>query len=122
MIVWTSLFSWFWHGKVMKEAYIATASLWRPEAEMIGGALHGGMALSAVIATYIFIKGYEGRGIKEGLRFGIIITLLFSGCLLIAHATQPIPMSIIQMWALGDLIMYSLGGVLLGMLMKKCGK
>jgi hypothetical protein len=119
MIVWLNLFSWFWHGNVMKARYIETALLWRPEAEMKAWAITLGISLSAFIATYVFAKGFEGKGIKEGLRFGILITLLFSSGYLIAHATQPIPEDIIGMWIIGDFLGYSLGSILLGYVLKK---
>lgn len=122
MVIWTAIFGWIWHGNVMKQMYMDTASLWRPVDQMNGAALHGGMALGALIAAYIFMKGYEGRGLKEGLRFGIIMTLLFLGCGLVGYATQPMPSSLIMMWTLGDLINYSVGGMIMGMLLKKCNR
>lgn len=103
----------------MAEMYQQTAQLWRPPTEMIVPALNGGLTLMAIVATFIFMKGYEGRDAKEGLRFGILITLMFLGLGLITHATQPIPMSIIWMWTLGDLILYSVGGTMLAMYCKK---
>ena len=113
LIVWTNIFAWIWHGNFMANNYMETASLWRPDSEMNIGALNGGLALIGFVAAYIFMKGYEGTGWREGLRFGILITLLFFGCGLIQFATQPIPFKIIGLWALGDLISYSLGGIIL---------
>lgn len=120
MIVWTNLFAWFWHGSYLASSYQATASLWRAPADMQQGVLSGGLALMAFFATYIFSKGYEGTGWKEGLRFGILITLFLFGLGLVTYATQPIPFSLIEMWALGDLITYSVGGILLSLLIDKC--
>ena len=122
MIVWSNLFAWIWHGNVMKEAYSQTASLWRPEQEMILSSLNGGMILIGFIASYIFLKGYEGKGIKEGIRFGVLMGLLFFGVGLITHATQPVPFSIIAMWALGDFISYSIGAILIGFTCGRCSK
>ena len=80
MAVWLNIFSWFWHGKMMSEIYASTASLWRPEAEMRGDLIGLGLLISAFFSTFIFMKGYEGAGMKEGIRFGIIMSLLFLGC------------------------------------------
>lgn len=122
MIVWVNLFSWIWHGNVMSGMYQQTANLWRSQADMRVVELNLGLTLSAIVAAYIFMKGYEGSGFKEGLRFGIILTALFSGMGLVTHATQPIPYIVIVMWCLGDLIMYSLGGMLLsGLYCRMCG-
>ncbi len=119
MVIWSNLFSFFWHSKIMGEAYQATASLWRGPQDMDTLALNSGISLMAIIATYIFMKGYEGTGWREGLRFGILISLLFLGMGLITFATQPMPANIIKMWALGDLIMFSVGGIILSAMVKK---
>ncbi|MCB0332431.1 MAG: hypothetical protein KDD55_02960 [Bdellovibrionales bacterium] len=120
MLVWVNVFSWLWHSVVMGEMYQATASLWRGPDAMIGWSLYLGLALLAFFSAAIFLKGYEDAGCREGLRFGIIITLFFSGIGFITYATQPIPGHIILYWALGDLIMYSIGGMLMGAI--ACGK
>jgi hypothetical protein len=113
MAVWSWLFAWVWHSMVMQESYRATAYLWRSPETMVGWALNGGIVLMAVMAAYIFLKGYEGKGWREGLRFGIIMTLLFAGLGLITYATQPIPGDLVAMWILGDAILYIIGGLLL---------
>lgn len=103
----------------MSPTYQATSQLWRAPQEMITPALNGGMSLLAIIATYVFMKGYEGTGWREGLRFGILMALLFLGLGLITYATQPIPLDIIKMWALGDLIQYTLGGIILSLVFRR---
>ena len=120
MVIWMNLFSFLWHGKVLQGRYMETASLWRPEGEMVGWAITAGISLSAFIATFIFTKGFEGKGMFEGARFGIVMTLLFGGMGLVTYATQPIPSDILIMWAFGDLLGYSLGGILLGFIFKGC--
>jgi len=114
-VVWFNVFASIWHGMVMAEAYSATSTLWRNPSEMDPLLLNGGLSVLAFFASYIFMKGYSGTGIREGIRFGIIMTLLFLGLGLVTNATQPIPWSIIQMWVLGDLIQYSVGGILLAL-------
>ena len=114
MIVWMNLFSCLWHGIVMSDLYQQTAGLWRPFEEMLVSRLHLGITLMAIMSCYIFLKGYEGKGVKEGLRFGIIITIFFLGLGLITNATQPIPFEVIKMWVIGDLISYTIGGILIG--------
>jgi hypothetical protein len=119
MVVWSNLFSWFWHGNIMAELYQSTAQLWRAPTEMNPLVLNGGISLMAVIAAYIFMKGYEGTGWREGLRFGILVTLFFGGMGLITFATQPMPWDVIKMWAFGDFLLYSIGGILLTTIYKK---
>jgi hypothetical protein len=51
--------------------------------------------------TYIFTKGYQGRGIMEGLRFGLVVGLFVS--IPMAYGTYmiiPIPYSLALEWFL----------------------
>jgi hypothetical protein len=69
--------------------------------------------LAALAFTYVFVKGREGKGLLEGVRFGIIIWLLVtvpSG--LGAWMLFPIPLSLIVKWILFGLLETLLGGVL----------
>jgi hypothetical protein len=49
-------FEWVFHGMIMKESYVNTASLWRPEAEMTArfGWLLGGQLLLSVMFCVIY--------------------------------------------------------------------
>jgi hypothetical protein len=113
MIIWVNAFAWFWHTVILSESYKATAQLWRGPDQMCPFTLTLGLSLMAFIATYIFKKGYEGTGWREGLRFGILVTLFLGGLGLVNLATQPIPGSLIGMWILGDFITYTVGGIFL---------
>jgi uncharacterized PurR-regulated membrane protein YhhQ (DUF165 family) len=59
----------------MKSANESLKSLWRPDMMSRMWVMYLIGALTALLFTYIFIKGREGKGISEGVRFGIIIWL-----------------------------------------------
>ncbi|MDD9912886.1 MAG: hypothetical protein OXR68_04660 [Alphaproteobacteria bacterium] len=115
MAVWFTVVAWVWHGMIMADMYQQTANLWRPHPEMQSmlGWLNGGIILMAVIAAIIFKAGFTNTGWREGLRFGILFTLLVTGVMMITYATQPVPAKILQMWVIGDFISYAGGGILL---------
>jgi hypothetical protein len=55
----------------------------------------------AQVFTYIFTKGYQGRGIMEGLRFGLVIGLFVS--IPMAYGTYmiiPVPYYLALEWFL----------------------
>ena len=56
-----------------------------------------------MVFTFIFVKGYQGLGIREGLRFGIYVTWLVAvPNVLYQYATQPVPSMLAAKWvALG---------------------
>ena len=41
--------------------------------------MFGGMLLAMFALVYIYSKGYEGGGIQEGLRFGLVLAIFVTG-------------------------------------------
>lgn len=111
------------HGVLLKEAYQATASVWRPMEEM-----HGMMWLmwviylvNALVLPYIYVKGYEaGKSpIGQGLRFGLEIGVLLStGMSLGTYFMIPVPVSLAATWFVAGMIEYAVVGVVIGALYK----
>ena len=66
------------HGLWLNSTYEALAAIFRPKAEM--DAMMWMMFVSSAIALwaflFIFTKGYEGKGIMEGVRYGAYVALL----------------------------------------------
>jgi hypothetical protein len=91
------------HGVLMKSAYESTASLWRPKEEMKCVWMLLGQLLIAKGFTFLFVKGYEGRGIGEGLRFGFFVWPLVMGGYFIQYAVSPLPCSIVFSWVVAVL-------------------
>lgn len=110
-------FDWLYHGVVLMPIYEATASLWRPMAEMEGMMLWCILrhAMEAVILAWIFSRNYEGRGPIEGVRFGIYVGALLG----VVHAGMyiylPIPGSLAIYWFNGELLRGVLAGVAMAM-------
>jgi len=106
-------FEFLFHGFYMADLYEATKHLWRPEAEMQDRfiLLIGGQLLIAVMFCWIFAKGHEGRGIMEGVRYGVYIALLFAGPHLIMHAVAPYPTELTLSWIGGGFVEMILAGM-----------
>jgi uncharacterized PurR-regulated membrane protein YhhQ (DUF165 family) len=62
----------------MKGANESLKSLWRPDMTSRMWVMYVVGVLVALLFTYIFVKGREGKGIAEGVRYGIIIWLFVS--------------------------------------------
>ena len=65
------------HMVILKGAYEALASIWRTDMNSLMWLMYVGSLIFAFLFIYIFIKGYEGKGIMEGVRYGLIIGLFF---------------------------------------------
>ena len=108
------LYEWLFHGQLLMADYTATKALWRSDAEMMGniGWLALGHAIMAFVFCVIFTKGYEGRGIAEGVRYGVLIGLLVLANVLVRYAVEPIPFSLAMKWFAGGMIELVAAGVI----------
>ena len=103
------------HGGIMSGSYMEIASVWRPEAEMMSK-----MWIIYILTplffspafVYIFIKGYEGRGIGEGIRFGLVVGLMISVPMAYNQYTvYPIPYIMAFQWFVYTLIEFIILGI-----------
>jgi hypothetical protein len=103
------------HGAILASNYQMdeVKAAFRPEAEM-----NSNMWLIwitdliwAFFFTFFFVKGYEGRGIMEGLRFGFYMGIFRSLVdSMQGYAVTPIPFSLALQWfVLGMIQMLILG-------------
>lgn len=115
VFVFIAIYEWVFHGILLHDMYTQTASLWRTEAEM-QSKFHWlllGQLFLAIMFCFIFTKGYENKGLAEGLRYGILIGLLFIGNNLIMYAVQPFPTKLVISWIVGGIVEGAIAGLIL---------
>ena len=66
------------HGVILAGTYKATADVWRPDMESKMYIFWITAAIFSLLFVYIFTKGYQGKGIMEGVRYGLWMGLLIS--------------------------------------------
>ncbi len=87
------------HQVLMTPFYQETYSLWRMPEEINLGLIYLVAAIWSLLFTYIFTKGYEGKGPMEGIRYGLLVGLLISVPMAFAtYAVQPITLSMAMAW------------------------
>src|SRR5690606_29362442 len=88
------------HGLILKETYMQTADLWRTEEEMKSFMIWMflGQFIIAKFFTLIFVKGYENKGVAEGVRFGILMSGVSVGAMMIQYAVIPMTTDLIIAW------------------------
>ena len=109
------------HYLILGGAYQATSHLWRPDEEMnqMMWLMYLTGLVWAFLFVYIFAKGYEGRGIMEGVRFGLIIGVFSSLPMSLGnYVTVPIPFSLALNWFIFGMIEITILGVLAALLYK----
>ena len=108
------------HGVLLKSAYEATQSLWRPDMMSLMWIYHVLALIGAFFLTLVFSKGYEGKGLAEGVRYGLYIGIWMSaGMAYGSYAMINIPYSLALQWFLYGVIEYVIYGVLLSVVFGK---
>lgn len=121
MVVYIFASDFLIHGVLLKSTYMATANLWRSEADMQGlmPIMMLGQLLVGVFFSWIFVHGYKGKGWQEGARYGIFLAGYGMGQTMIMHVVAPYPTSLTVSWIVLGFIQAMLGGVLASVVYKK---
>jgi len=108
------------HGIILSESYKATASLWRPEMQSMTWIYSVISLVGAFFFSFIFSKGYEGKGIAEGARYGLYIGIWMSiGMAYGTYAMIAIPYTMALQWFLYGVVGYVLYGIILALIFGK---
>ncbi|MGB5346646.1 MAG: hypothetical protein WBN23_10825 [Woeseia sp.] len=101
------------HEILLGPTYESLAAVFRPEAEMMSmmWVMLVGSAVSLLAFCYIFTKGYENRGIAEGVRYGVLIGLLYAvPYALDQYVIYPISTYLTHMWIISGVLIFAVLG------------
>jgi hypothetical protein len=104
------------HEVGLKNAYVATKSHWRPEAEMMARMpwMMLGQLVAAIGFATIYVKALANSAtIKCAFFFGLFIGLIQAGGQLMTFAVEPLPGSLIAKWIIASLGQSTLVGLVL---------
>jgi len=107
------------HNVILKATYESLKHLWRPDMDSLMWIRPVIGVIWSFLFTYIFVKGYEGKGIMEGVRFGAVIGLFTS--IPMAYGTYiiiAIPYSLAFQWFVYGLIENILIGIVVAAVYK----
>jgi hypothetical protein len=108
------------HGVLLKSAYEATQGVWRPDMMSLMWIYHVLAVIGAFFFTFVYSKGYEGKGVAEGARYGLYIGIwMSSGMAYGSYAMINIPYSLALQWFIYGVIQYIIYGVVLAMVYGK---
>lgn len=112
-------YDFVFHGLYMGEAYAATASLWRPEADMPQYMLHMsiGQALIALGIVWVVFRTERG-GWAAGMITGLTIAVISAGGNAIMFAVQPLPSDMVCSWIFSGFIQAGVAGAIAGAIYK----
>lgn len=102
------------HGVLLSSAYQSTKEIWRPDMQSLVWIYHVLAVIGAFFFTLIFSKGYEGKGVMEGVRYGLYIGIWMSvGMAYGSYAMIKIPYTLALQWFIYGVIEYVVYGVIL---------
>lgn len=101
---------------ILGSTYDANKALWRTDMMSKMWIFHVITLVGSFFFTFIFSKGYEGKGIAEGVRYGAYIGIWMSiGMAYGTYAMIAIPYSLALQWFIYGIIQYIIGGVVLAL-------
>jgi hypothetical protein len=107
------------HGLILGKEYTALANIWRPEMMDIMWVMSIANLIFSFFFVFIFSKGYEGHGIIEGIRYGLIIGLfinIFS--VLNQYVIYPLPLNVAIQWLLFNTLQMVVCGIVASLVYK----
>lgn len=100
------------HGLILASTYQALPHLWRPDMMSLMWIMYLSSLFMSFVFVYIFAKGYENRGVPEGLRFGIVMGLFMNVIGMFSqYAMYPIPFSLTIQWFLYGMAEFIVAGI-----------
>lgn len=107
------------HMIILSADYEAIASVWRTNMmDMMWIMYISGIILS-LLFVYIFTKGYQGKGIMEGIRYGLLIGVLMMVVgSLNQYVIYPVPIELAIKWIIFGLIEFMIAGIITALIYK----
>jgi hypothetical protein len=120
VLVLMEVVSYVVHTLILGATYESLKSLWRPDMQSHIWMYQVISVIGAFFFTFIFSKGYEGKGLAEGIRYGLYIGIWMSvGMAYGTYAMIAIPYSLALQWFIYGVISYVIYGIALAMVFGK---
>lgn len=107
------------HNVILSPIYSSEAlkQIWRPDMESKMWIFPVTGIFFSFFFTLIFSKGYEGKGIVEGVRYGLYVSLMVNiPAAYSTYAMFPFPYSLALQWFLYGTVELIIAGVVLAMI------
>ncbi len=107
------------HGVFLGKAYEASKHLWRPNMMSKMWIMMLSTFVFSFLFVYVFTKGYEEKGIFEGIRFGLLIGIfVYIYSIVNQYVVYPLPFTFILKWGIFGLIQFAILGIVASLIYK----
>jgi len=99
-------------GLLLGPAMMSLQNVWRPDMMSLMWIFHVTMLIGSFFFVLIFSRGYQGKGIAEGVRYGLYIGIWMSlGMAYATYAMIAIPVSLAHEWFILGVVDYIIQGI-----------
>lgn len=102
--IFVLLFEFLVHAVLFMDNYSEYTHLWRPEGEEKMVFMYLAQFFFSLFVVFLYTRNHEGKGPKEGLRFGLYLGLIMAAISLGSYAFMPISFSLTFLWMLSSLV------------------
>ena len=107
------------HEVLLGATYESLSDIWRPDMERLWWIQMVTALFLTFFFIYVFAKGYEDKGIMEGVRYGLVIWGFFAiPSIYNQFMIYPIPYSLVWKWLAADLFMFVVLGAIMAAVYK----
>ena len=111
------------NGILLSDLYKQTASVWRPEPEIMRmmWLMWLSYAIAAPVFAFVYTKGYEAAkgGVGQGVRYGLYMGLFLAASIGLGfYAVLPVPGILAVYWFIGGVFEYMVAGAVVGAIYK----
>ncbi len=120
-VVWIIL-DYLVHGVILSSAYQSEEmmKIMRPDMGDKMWIMYVVTLIMSFFFTLIFSKGYEGKGVGEGIRYGLYVGLLMATPMAYSsYAMYPMPYSLALQWFIYGIIHYLILGIIVSLVYGK---
>ena len=105
------------HSFILMDTYTTLKQIWRPDMMDLMWIMYVTDIALAFLFVYIFTKGYENKGVLEGVRYGLIMGLLLDGLGSFGqYMVYPVPLSLAAQWFVYGVIRFVLLGIIVALI------
>ncbi|MDY7037289.1 MAG: hypothetical protein SV375_14125 [Thermodesulfobacteriota bacterium] len=107
------------HGVILGKVYETHKHLWRPDMMSKMWIMMVSSFLFSFLFIYVFTKGYERKGIFEGIRFGILTGFfVYIYSVINQYVVYPLPLHLVLKWCIFGIIQFTIFGILAALVYK----
>jgi hypothetical protein len=113
VFVFFELYGYLVDGVLLASTYQSLQNIWRQDMDRLMWVFQVIMLVGAFFFVFVFSRGYEGKGIMEGVRYGLYIGIWMGmGFAYGTYAMIAIPYSLAVTWFVSTIIQYIIAGIL----------